>query len=122
MTGTLLSLLPTKGTVYVYGVLSGKPVSNIQGIDLIYYQKQVKGFLLSQSWLTRGGPLATFFRMRRAIRTVASGLNHGGWTSTDFVDCSLSDMKEKFDQLHASGVTGKKLRVRMNLEESSATS
>ena len=47
-TGDLLSLLPPKSTVYVYGGLSEQAVSNIELFGLIYMQKQVKGFILNQ--------------------------------------------------------------------------
>jgi len=44
LTGLLLKTMPLKSTLYVYGGLSGKPCSFIRGSDLIFGQKQLRGF------------------------------------------------------------------------------
>jgi len=44
LTGVLLKAMPQKSTIYVYGGLSNKPSSFIRSTDLIFGQKQVKGF------------------------------------------------------------------------------
>jgi len=44
LTGVLLKVMPTKSIVYVYGGLSNKPCSFIRSTDLIFGQKQVRGF------------------------------------------------------------------------------
>ena len=54
MTGKLLSLLPNKGTCFVYGRLSNQPCAEIQPLDLIYRRKKLEGFFLT-SWITAGG-------------------------------------------------------------------
>jgi len=44
LTGVLLKAMPLKSTIYVYGGLSNKPCTFIRSTDLIFGQKQVKGF------------------------------------------------------------------------------
>ena len=47
LTGKILSVMPPKSVCYVYGLLSGAKCSEIDPIDLIFKEKEVKGF-----WLT----------------------------------------------------------------------
>jgi len=44
LTGVLLKVMPVKSTIYVYGGLSNKACTFIRSTDLIFGQKQVKGF------------------------------------------------------------------------------
>jgi len=44
LTGVLLKAMPQKSTIYVYGGLSNKPCAFIRSTDLIFGQKQVRGF------------------------------------------------------------------------------
>jgi len=44
LTGVLLKVMPVKSTIYVYGGLSNKACSFIRSTDLIFGQKQVRGF------------------------------------------------------------------------------
>jgi NADPH:quinone reductase-like Zn-dependent oxidoreductase len=113
MPGTLLSLLPSKGTCFAYGVLSRDPVGNVDAGDLIYRQKRLEGFLLG-GWIEAGGTLATIRRMAKATRQVNAGLAEGGWAESSFVDTNMEDMHSKFVELWKGGFTGKKLRVRMD--------
>lgn len=114
MSGTLLSLLPDKGTCFVYGGLSKSNVSNVTPIDLIYHQKHVEGFLLMK-WIESGGTLATIRRLGKAIKLVNEGLAVGGWASSTFVDCTMDDMFPNFLEMwNKDGFTGKKIRIRMN--------
>lgn len=116
MTGTLVGLLPPGSTTFLYGGLSEKPVGNIPIMDLIYRNKQVKGWLLTK-WLMAGGPLKTLMRIRYASRIVNPGLKSGGWASSQFVDCSLQEMWPKFLAMRADlgqgGFTGQKLRIKI---------
>jgi len=112
MTGALMDCMPQKGTVYVYGGLSG-PVENISPMDLIYRKKQLKGFLLT-TWIFSGGPLLTLPRLISAGRKVNSGLTAPGWSSTQFSDTSIEDAHDNIVQLLGSSITGKKLRIRFN--------
>lgn len=107
-TGDLLEVLPSNGTVYVYGGLAGK-VENIDPMDLIYRKKQVRGFLLT-SWIKAGGTVATLPRMMSASRKVNSGLKDG-WSSTQFKDTTLEKAQDDIVALLKSKATGQKLRI-----------
>jgi NADPH2:quinone reductase len=118
MTGKLLSLLPNKGTCFVYGRLSNQPCAEIQPLDLIYRRKKLEGFFLT-SWIMAGGLPAMYMRSKRATAAVHEGLAPGrtgpgaGWSRTQFEDCGLEGMFESFLDFSANGFTGRKLRVRM---------
>lgn len=113
MTGKLLSFLPSRSTVFVYGSLSGLPCSHIEPLDLIYRKKKVEGWLLP-TWLLLGDPVAVLMRIRSATFSVHSGLIKGGWAETQFTDCTMENMLEKFRELVRGGFTGKKLRIKMD--------
>jgi NADPH:quinone reductase-like Zn-dependent oxidoreductase len=111
-TGDLLDALPKKGTVYVYGGLAGK-VGNIDPMALIYHGKKVKGFFLS-NWIAQGGTLGTVPRMMKAGANVNSGLNQGGWSSTQFKDTTLENAQGDISTLLNGSITGQKLRIRLD--------
>lgn len=51
MTGKLFNRLPAKSTIYVYGSLSLKMVQDVNPVDLIFGQKQIKGLHLVHNFL-----------------------------------------------------------------------
>lgn len=111
--GELLSMLPNKGTLFVYGTLGGD-ISGINPIDLIYRQKQVKGFFLSD-WLSYGGnTIMSVPRIVWAAKKVSAGLQ-GGWSSSQFKDTTLEKAKDDTVQLKDSTSTGQKLRIRFDV-------
>ena len=122
MSGQLLANMPKKGLVYVYGVLAGQPVGQIDPLDLIYRQKQIKGFLVGD-WISQGGPLVTAARMYWATQQVGSQLSGDGWAASQYHDCTMAasqyhdctmeTMESSFSELVQKGFTGKKLRIRM---------
>jgi len=118
MTGTLLEVLPSKGTVYNYGTLAGR-ISNVNGLDLIYRKKSLKGWLLNH-WIFDGGSLFVLPRLYAAAGKVNAGLN-GGWSSSQFVDTApvntFRDLVALMDS--STGSTGKKLRIRFDDTSSS---
>jgi NADPH:quinone reductase-like Zn-dependent oxidoreductase len=63
MTERLLSALPAKGRVVVYGGLSNEPMSLNSG-DLIFNQRRVEGFYLS-NWVAQQRPLALLSMQRQ---------------------------------------------------------
>lgn len=113
MTGKLLTILPSKSTIFVYGSLSGLPCSSIEPLDLIYRKKRIEGWLLP-TWLLSGDPVAVLMRIRSSTISVHSGLIKGGWAETQFSDCTMDNMLEKFRELVRGGFTGQKLRIRMD--------
>ncbi|MEX0936894.1 MAG: zinc-binding dehydrogenase [Pirellulales bacterium] len=72
MTGELLSAMPERSTVYVYGALSEEACSDIDPLDLIFRRKQVQGFFLSD-WLTARNRLRVLWTARRAQRLIGQG-------------------------------------------------
>jgi NADPH2:quinone reductase len=115
MTGKILKLLPKKGTMFVYGRLSNQPCSEIQPLDLIYMRKKLEGWFLS-SWATEGGMFAAQRRLKAATKVVHEGLadKESGWPHSQFEDCSLEEMQEKFLDFYRNGFTGRKLRIVMD--------
>jgi len=56
-TGVLFKALKPKGTLYVYGALSGEPSSGLSAESLIFHQKKVEGAWLTP-WLASKGTFA----------------------------------------------------------------
>ena len=112
MSGDLLSILPSRGTTYVYGVLSKQNVGNVDPLDLIYRRKKLKGWFLP-AWLKKGGTVSMLMRIRKASGQVNQGLKGKGWSSTLFHDVCMEDMFTEFkDMYKKSGFTNRKLRIR----------
>jgi len=109
MTGTLLSMLPPGGTVWVYGRLAPEPVGNIEPLDLIYRGKQIKGFLLP-GWLMQGGLLKALSRDRRCSKMVRDNLST--IFVSNFQDVSMENMHAEYVKFTKQGRTGMKMRVR----------
>lgn len=109
MTGDLLTMMPPRGKVYVYGRLAPEPLGNIQPLDLIYRGKEVKGFLLT-GWLMQGGMIRALIRTIRTANIVRKYLDTV--FASPFKDTSLKDMQADYSSLQASGATGTKMRLR----------
>lgn len=118
MTGLLVTLLPPQSTVFVYGRLDGD-VKGVAPIDLIYRQKQLKGWYLKQ-YLMGDGTFASARRFMLATSRVRAGLAaRDGWCATRFVDCTMDDWWATFlDMKQSSGFTDKKLRIRFEVASS----
>jgi NADPH2:quinone reductase len=112
-TGDLLDVLPPKGSVYVYGGLAGR-VENVDPMALIYHEKKLKGFFLT-NWIQQGGTLTMLYRLMTASRKVNSGLKQGGWSSSQFKDTKLESAQADIVELLDSSSTGQKLRIRFDL-------
>jgi NADPH:quinone reductase len=50
VSGVILKAMPKKSILYVYGLLSGENISNIDGGDMLYSNKTVTGLFLP-NWL-----------------------------------------------------------------------
>lgn len=111
MTGDLTTLLPNKGSYFTYGGLSGQPCSGINPIDMIYRNVRVEGFFLP-TWLAGTGKVSMLRRLNAASNAVLPCLKDG-WSMSQFIDCSMENMFEKFVELWNTGFTNKKLRIRM---------
>lgn len=72
MTGRLLAAMPAGARVTVYGGLSHRP-AQVAGSDLIYWGKQVDGFLLS-NWTSRQSFIGNLRLWRRAQGLMTSEL------------------------------------------------
>ncbi|NOX46855.1 MAG: zinc-binding dehydrogenase [Chlorobi bacterium] len=55
MTGTLLNAMPSGSEVVVYGGLSGKDISGISTLDIIFQNKKISGFNLNE-WIANKSP------------------------------------------------------------------
>jgi len=110
MSGTLLTMLPKKGCVWVYGRLASEPVGNIQPLDLIYRGKSLQGFLLTE-WMLRGGVLKTIMRVSKTAKIVGKH-----WTAafaSDFKDTQMSTMHADYCASLEQGISGSKMRLRL---------
>ena len=87
--------------------------SGINPLDLIYRQKQVKGFLL-QSWIQYGGMLMMVPRMISTAKRVNAGLAKGGWSASQFKDVKLDTMQGDLVTLLEGKATGIKLCVQFD--------
>ncbi|MGA2796207.1 MAG: zinc-binding dehydrogenase [Thermoguttaceae bacterium] len=72
MSGKLLQAMPPKSTVLIYGVLSGENCCGIDPADLLFQDKRIEGFYLS-NWLKRRGSIRTLFAANRVQRMMISG-------------------------------------------------
>lgn len=112
MAGDLVSILPDKGTYFVYGVLSGKGLAGIGGIDMIYRKCKVEGWFLP-SWIDgfSGSQISTVMNVRAASAAVLPALQDG-WSSTLFTDCTIDTAFDEFVKMFTTnGFTNKKLRI-----------
>lgn len=110
-TGDMMDVIPKNGTVFVYGGLAGR-AGGINPIDMIYNGKKLEGFFLS-SWIGEGGVIRMAPRMLSAGGKVTAGLKKGGWSSSQFSDTTLENVKEDLMKLLDGESTGKKLRIRI---------
>eukprot|EP01134_Creolimax_fragrantissima_P000383 CFRG0383T1 len=115
--GILMSLLPPKGHLFLYGGLSGQPANGLSPLDLIYGEKKMHGFLLN-TWITKGGaPTSSkgivnlLMRTRAASAKVNPGLKAGGWASSTFRDITLDTVQANFVDMKENGITGEKIRI-----------
>jgi NADPH:quinone reductase-like Zn-dependent oxidoreductase len=58
MTGTVLNAVPPGSIVYVYGALSEEACGNIDPVELVFHDKTLTGFFLS-NWLDRRGTIVS---------------------------------------------------------------
>ncbi len=75
MTGILLEAMPARSTVLVYGLLSGQYCSRINPVDILFQNKRIEGFYLS-NWIQRQGMIRTFLAANRVQRMIISGGLH----------------------------------------------
>ena len=111
MTGAIMTCLPSRGTVYVFGFSSAEPVGGLDPIGLIYRRKEVRGFHVAKDWLSKGGPLAVLKRLNHNLQLVGPGLEPGGWATSQFVDCTMDTMHETFCGLQKNCSGDKTLRI-----------
>lgn len=110
MTGDILTMLPNRSAVYVYGRLASEPVGNIQALDLIYRGKQVKGWILT-TWLTSGGILKSAARALNTSREVGRCL--GTVFASHFQDTTMENALGDYIAVREGrGITGIKMRIR----------
>ena len=112
MSGKIVSIMPKRSLTYIYGRLSGGTVDGIVATDMIYFQKRVQGWLLTE-WIKAGNALSVWLRVRAATRLVTNGLGAGGWAESRFQDVTIDTVFDEFLKQHTDGVaTDAKLRIR----------
>jgi len=104
MTSTILNAMPPNSTVVVYGSLSEKPCNKISPIELIFGEKNVKGFWLT-GWFKRNG----FWRAYKAIRHVQKLIVTRKFETHVQRRCNFDDFKEGLIEYHKNMSAGKVL-------------
>ena len=72
MTGTIMNAMPPRSMVYVYGALSEEPCGNIDPVQLIFHNKEIKGFYLG-TWMRRRGTWGILRAAGRVQRMLIDG-------------------------------------------------
>jgi NADPH:quinone reductase-like Zn-dependent oxidoreductase len=72
MTGTILSAMPRRSTVYLYGALSQNACGNIDPVEVIFRDKTLRGFYLGE-WLRHRGPIGVLRAAGRVQRMLIDG-------------------------------------------------
>jgi NADPH:quinone reductase-like Zn-dependent oxidoreductase len=72
MTGTVVNAMPRHSKIYVYGALSEEPCCKIDPVQLIFHDKEVKGFYLA-TWMRRRGTLGILRAAGRIQRMIMDG-------------------------------------------------
>lgn len=75
MTGKILSAMPSKSKILVYGSLSEKPCREISALSLIFEKKSVEGFWLTD-WIQKSGLWHTMKATRFVQQMIADGTFH----------------------------------------------
>jgi NADPH:quinone reductase-like Zn-dependent oxidoreductase len=104
MTGTVMNSMPRDSIVYVYGALSEEPCGNIDPVQLIFHNKEVKGFYLG-AWMRQRGTLG-ILRMAGRIQRM---INDGRIESAVQRRVGLNEAKEGLTQYVQNMTKGKVL-------------
>jgi NADPH2:quinone reductase len=75
MTGILLEVMPPRSTVLVYGLLSGQYCGRINPVDLLFQDKRIMAFYVS-NWIRRRGMIRTLLAANRVQRMIVAGRFH----------------------------------------------
>ena len=70
MTGRVLNCMPKKSTVYIYGILDGPQVKNVDIKNFIYNDATVCGFFLP-NWMEKKGTLKMIpklYKLRKLLK------------------------------------------------------
>ena len=69
MTGRILKCMPKYSAIYVYGVLSGENIDQVDVVDVLYGHKTVTGFFLP-NWIEAKGTLKmlpAIYKLRKLL-------------------------------------------------------
>ncbi len=102
LTGTILTAMPNRSKVLVYGSLSMTPCSEIGPLGLIFQQKSVEGFWLS-GWLAKKG----FWGAYRASNAVQRLMADGSFQTTIREQVRLEDASKAIEKYHKEMTLGK---------------
>lgn len=97
----ILKVMPKRSILYVYGLLSGEPISNLDGGDMIYSGKTVSGLFLP-NWLEEKGTiklLPSFLKLRKLLmRELKSEIS---------VECALEEFEASLKDYMSNMTKGK---------------
>jgi NADPH:quinone reductase-like Zn-dependent oxidoreductase len=106
MTGKVFNAMPARSTVIVYGVLSYAPCSGIDGDELIFGQKRIQGFWLTD-WVRRSG----FLRIFRASSQIQKQIADGSFATKVRQKLKLGDVPKGLMEYQKQMTAGKILIV-----------
>ena len=106
MTGTVLNAMPERSTMIVYGVLSYAPSSGIDGGELIFGQKRIQGFWLTD-WVRKAG----FFRILKASGQIQKRIADGSFVTEVRQKLRLEDVPQGLMAYQKEMTAGKMLII-----------
>ena len=90
MTGAVHNAMPHGAAIYVYGALSEAPCGHIDPVELIFHEKTITGFFLS-NWLRNRGVIGVIRAARRVQQMLIDGR----------IETEIQ-RRTDFDELHAA--------------------
>ena len=106
MTGKIFNVMPERSTILVYGILSYAPASDIDGRELIFAQKRIQGFWLTE-WIRKAG----FIRIFQASGQIQKRIADGSFTTHVRRKLSLEDTPAGLLDYYQNMTAGKVLIV-----------
>jgi NADPH:quinone reductase-like Zn-dependent oxidoreductase len=106
MTGKIFNAMPERSMVIIYGVLSYAPCSGIDGGELIFGQKHIQGFWLTD-WVREAGLLGIF----QASRQIQKRIADGSFETNFRQKLKLEDVPKGLMEYHMQMTAGKILIV-----------
>ena len=101
MTNRVLNAMPMSSTVYVYGILDGPQIKNLDIMHLIHRNATVTGFFL-KNWLEKKGTMKMLPRLYKLGKLMKNELK-----SDIAMECCLENFEESINIYYKNMTKGK---------------